>query len=324
MSYPAKIYELADQELFRRRTEALTRFEENRAEAEKKVPELAELARQESELVCRGAVAILRGDRESSAARLEDQLAELRRMRAEMLSAAGLPADYLEIPYHCPLCEDRGRIGSEFCGCARELHGKLACQELNRSSGLRLMDFSDFRLDYYPDAKDKSGKSVRNVMESVFQYCLAYAQEFSMDCPSLLLYGETGLGKTHLSLAIAKAVSASGYQVSYVSAPDWFHRLSEEHFSSSQEDSLSPALSCDLLIIDDLGAEFVSSFTQSCLYNVINSRILSGKPFLLNTNLSAAQMTELYGDRIVSRIIGACDALRFVGNDIRQIKKREE
>ena len=47
-------------------------------------------------------------------------------------------------------------------------------------------------------------------MKSVYQYCKDYAENFTPDSNGLFMYGKTGLGKTHLSLAIANEVIIEG------------------------------------------------------------------------------------------------------------------
>ena len=79
---------------------------------------------------------------------------------------------------------------------------------------------------------------------------------------------------------------------------------------------------CDLLVLDDLGMEFDTAFSRSCIYNVLNARLLEGRPTIISTNLSAAALQEKYGDQITSRIVGGFVPLLCVGKDIRQIMRR--
>ena len=80
---------------------------------------------------------------------------------------------------------------------------------------------------------------------------------------------------------------------------------------------------CDLLILDDLGMEFSSPFYVSCLYNLINTRMLADLPTIISTNLNQSQMQERYGDAITSRITGSFNPIVFLGKDIRQIKSQQ-
>jgi DNA replication protein DnaC len=75
-----------------------------------------------------------------------------------------------------------------------------------------------------------------------------------------------------------------------------------------------------LLVIDDLGTEMATSFTKSALYNLINTRLLSKKPTIINTNLTSKEIQDIYSPRILSRIMGNFNTNKFLGLDIRQQK----
>ena len=78
----------------------------------------------------------------------------------------------------------------------------------------------------------------------------------------------------------------------------------------------------DLLIIDDLGTELSTAFTVASIYNIINTRLNSGKSTIINTNLSHEEMRKGYSDRITSRLLGCFEPLVFKGTDIRMKKLR--
>ena len=160
----------------------------------------------------------------------------------------------------------------------------------------------------------------------MLKFCKKYADEFSGDSHSLLFQGGPGLGKTHLSLSIAQAVIDKGYGVIYVSAPNILSRLESERFGNNAErkgETEQFLNECDLLILDDLGTEFQTKYTSSAVYNIINTRLITNRPTIISTNLSGKEIQELYGARMMSRIIGMLDRVEFIGNDIRQIKRRE-
>ena len=157
-------------------------------------------------------------------------------------------------------------------------------------------------------------------MEQNLAVCKAYADSFSPErSGSLLMSGNTGLGKTHLSLAIANALLQRGVHVIYDSIGSLLHILEQEHFGrgDSDSDTLSTVLDCDLLILDDFGTEFRTSFSRSMIYTILNSRMNAGKPMIVNTNLTLGEIREEYGDRVVSRLISASQMLAFYGRDIR-------
>lgn len=215
------------------------------------------------------------------------------------------------------------------CDCYKELLRDTALAELNELSPSSRSTFESFNVNYYPDTSDPvTGVNPRSRMKEILDFCKDYAADFGTDSPSLLLYGATGLGKTHLSLAIASEAIRKGYGVIYGSAQNLMSRLEKEHFSSGRdneyEGSEQAILECDLLVIDDLGAEFSTQFTVAELYNIINTRIMSRLPVIISTNLTPDGLEQKYTQRITSRIIGNYISLYFCGKDIRQIKTMEQ
>ena len=147
-----------------------------------------------------------------------------------------------------------------------------------------------------------------------------------MDAPNLLMQGGTGLGKTHLSLAIAHEAIEKGYGVIYGSAQNMVTNLEKERFQkdNEQQDTNQLMLQCDLLIIDDLGTEFSTSFVTAAIYNIVNTRLMTHKPTIISTKLSMKELEERYTERFASRILGSYIPLFFRGKDIRQQKRRKK
>lgn len=241
-----------------------------------------------------------------------------------LLDKLGYSPSDLEPIYTCDKCADTGYIEQNnrtvVCECLKKLMSDIACEQLNADSPLHLCTFESFKLDYYSDTPDRDGNIPLNRMSKIFNYCRNYADTFSLTSRSIIMRGATGLGKTHLSLAIANEVIRKGLSVVYVSAPDILSRLEREHFSyqyREEESIFNSLIKCDLLIIDDLGTEFVSQFSVAAVYNIFNSRILAGKPIIMNTNLTMNELLSTYSQRFVSRVMGSCDKLDFIGEDIR-------
>ncbi|MGN0520526.1 MAG: ATP-binding protein, partial [Candidatus Fimenecus sp.] len=249
---------------------------------------------------------------------------ELQAKRKELLLQNGFPADFLQPHYTCAVCEDTGAVDGKECACYQKLLRDIAFRELSAKTPLQLCTFDSFSLSYYQDTPDGNGIIPRQKMEEVLNFCKRYADTFSLQSPSLLFFGNTGLGKTHLSLAIAAAAIEKGYGVVYGAAQNLFSALEKEHFGkSAEEDIEAMLLDCDLLILDDLGTEFTTGFVTASFYNIINTRLLCGKPTVINTNLSFEELEDKYTNRIVSRILGCYQVRRFYGEDMR-VKKRFE
>ena len=162
------------------------------------------------------------------------------------------------------------------------------------------------------------------MMRYNYEFLKEYSESFDAKTSSgVLMIGPTGLGKTHLSSALAKRVIERGYDVFYSTAIDLFSDFEYQRFKSGVgEDNgrIERYFDCDLLIIDDLGTEFINQFTVSTLYNLINSRINRKKPIIINTNLSTKEILQKYTDRITSRLLGEYKILSFVGDDVRKQK----
>jgi len=242
----------------------------------------------------------------------------------DILKRNKLTEDYLQPKYTCPVCEDTGSVGRKLCSCMIDVLKKLAIDEEGRKSPLKFCRFEDFSLDYYSEEPSPvlGGKSPKKHMEEVLDFCKEYAMSFDRDSQSLYMYGETGLGKTHLSLAITAELIDKGFSVVYNSAQNILSRLNNIQFGKLDDPTFEPLiLECDLLVIDDLGAEFSTTFTQALVYNIINTRMNEGLPTIISTNLPLPEIAERYTQRIASRIIGEYENIYFTGEDIRQQKK---
>ena len=240
-----------------------------------------------------------------------------------LLASKNLPPDYLKPPYSCTACDDEGYVDGKMCDCLKLMIKQCSYERLNTSIPLAGYTFERFSLDYYEDAEDKKGVSPRRRMENIVAGCKQYAKRFHPRADSLLMQGATGLGKTHLSLAIAGEVIAKGYGVIYGSIQNITTKLEKEKFSRDvqQEDTMQNLLTCDLLILDDLGTEFLSAFVLSAIHNLINTRLLQQKPTIISTNLGSGELKERYGERIVSRMIGGYQVFYYTGGDVRQKKR---
>ena len=73
----------------------------------------------------------------------------------------------------------------------------------------------------------------------------------------------------------------------------------------------------DLLIIDDLGTEVSNTFTNAEIFNIVNTRLLWGKKTIISTNLTPNEISEIYTDRVFSRIFDKFIPLKFFGKDLR-------
>lgn len=259
---------------------------------------------------------------------LRDENLALQKERAELLTGMGYPADYLEEQPACPLCGDTGYQGGSVCRCLREYYKRTQLSELSKLLDLGSQSFENFSFDWYSTERGERKLSSRENMERIFDICQDYARHFSLTADNLLLTGQPGLGKTFLSASIARVVSERGYSVVYDTAEHIFSQMEEEKFrpeeSSSAGGDVARYMQCDLLIMDDLGTEMLTSFVQSALYQLVNDRLLAGKKTIINTNLAPRQLGERYSPQIQSRLEGEYRVLPFFGEDIRRLRRKQQ
>ncbi len=327
MGYSKDIYEQAMNVLNERRATEQAQAEERKQAFYQQYPRAQEIETQLASTAIAAAKAVLRsGNTRETLTKLRENNTALQEELRELLDSAGLPEDYLKPHYACTLCQDEGFLDGKMCSCLKALMRTEACRKLNALTPLALSTFDSFDLKYYSDTPEADQKtSPREHMEQVLQYCKNYAERFSMESPSLLFRGGTGLSKTHLSLAIANVVINKGYGVIYDSVHNIMNNLEKERFGkeTGSEDTNRLLLECDLLILDDLGTEFSTSFVTASIYNLINTRLMAQRPTIISTNLTLAELEKRYTERFVSRIIGSYVRLPFYGRDIRQQKSAE-
>ena len=326
MGYARQVYTQAENELNRRRTTAQDNAQRRLENFYAVCPEAEDVRRRIASTASRAAMAVLRsGNARETMEALKNENLSLQKQFADLLAAHGLTRADIEPQYTCKRCEDTGYVDGRICSCYRSLLKQIAYENLNRISPLTLSSFEDFSLLYYSDVSVNGERSDREQMRNIFNYCRRYADNFKKDSGNLLFTGATGLGKTHLSLAIAAEAINKGFGVVYGTAQTFALSLERERFTRNEEsgdDTLDLLNDCDLLIIDDLGTEMNSTFVQSALYQLINGRLLGMKSTIISTNLTPEDIGRRYSQQVYSRIEGEYTILPFIGTDIRQLKRQ--
>ena len=326
MAYDGRLLRLAQERYEADRSAREADLAEQREQLYARRPRLREIQDQLRRTASRVMAAALR--------RGEDPLPEIQRLREEnlslqaerqmLLAELGLPDNALEDTPLCPFCNDTGYRGGEMCRCLKTYYVEEQRKELSKLLDLGSQSFDTFDTDWYSDQRAPGKtKSARKHMEWVYDTCVEYAHNFGKKPANLLLFGRPGLGKTHLSAAIAREVSGKGFSVVYDTAGHIFERFEAQKFGRDEaERDVERVLNCDLLILDDLGTEMVTTFVQSALYQIINGRLLEKKSTIVSTNLMPEAIAQRYSGQIASRIEGEYQLLPFVGEDIRVLKKK--
>ncbi len=325
MAYSKEIVKKARQRLANAKADRESENNQHLAQAYAQVPRLREIDIELRQTMAMAAKTVFAtgGDAAAAMEEVKQQNLSLQQERAALV-ALHFEEGYLDDSPICDRCGGSGYIGTAMCECLQELCRQEQKRELTLLTGGK-ENFSQFRLDYYPDQYDpKYGTSARVIMEKTLAVCRNYAATFSQKSENLLFSGDTGLGKTFLSACISRVVADRGYSVAYESAGHLFSVLERARFQGDEEARLESAkyTACDLLILDDLGTEMPGQFVTAALYSIINDRLLAAKPTIISTNLNTEEFARRYSSQIASRLKGSYRRVAFVGEDIRMLKNK--
>jgi len=330
MPYDGKLLARARGELDRIRTENREQTQRRYNEVCARLPEIRNI-----DARLRGHMAQLvrltigkRPDMQEQIAALREENLDLQMHRAELLTAAGFGAGYLDEIVSCPLCRDTGVYEGGVCRCLDRLYNKELTKELGILMRRGDESFDKFDLSLYPTETDASAGMVpREVMRKVSEACRRYADNFSGASANLLFQGGTGLGKTYLSACIARVVAGRGFSVCYDTAASALDKYELAKFNRDTPEGEAAAVrirrmeNCDLMILDDLGTEMPTPMGQSALYTLVNNRLVNDRKTIISTNLTNDELNKRYTPQIASRILGEFQCLPFVGTDIRRLKR---
>ena len=298
---------------------------QRKQQAYKSIPELKEIDQQIASTSIQLTKLIIEGtsDTKELVNEIKEKNFELSMKKIELLHVNGFPKNYLQKIYNCPICKDTGYTGKSKCVCFKQTLIDLAYEQSNIRNILEEENFSSFSFNYYSDKVDlNTGISPLQNIKSVYDYCIQFVENFNTHYKNIIFYGNSGVGKTFLSNCIAKEVLDKGNTVIYLTSfqlfevfeKNKFNRMNEEEIA---EDLVGNILTCDLLIIDDLGTEFNTTLTNSQLFNCLNTKLISKKSNIISKNLIPQKWSKQYSSRIVSRIFGNYEPLKIIGEDIR-------
>lgn len=288
-------------------------------EIEKLHPEISNIDNEIQKLSLKMSLSILRSSKaDETLAAYKDKITNLRAKKCELLVSKGYPQDYLTLHYRCNKCKDTGFIGQKKCSCYKDKLIEIYYKDSHLEDILKEKNFDEFNLNLFSTHKIGEEKfSPRKNMENILSYTVKdYLPNFKNTNTNLLFYGDPGSGKSFLSYCIAKELLDSGNLVIYKTADELISDLKDIKFNNNYklEEFL---INCDLLIIDDLGAEQKNEFALTELFNLLNKKLLKNKKMLISTNLSLPTIYQIYSERFSSRLLGEFKLFKFYSEDIR-------
>ncbi|MEC5422087.1 ATP-binding protein [Virgibacillus sp. C22-A2] len=146
---------------------------------------------------------------------------------------------------------------------------------------------------------------------------------------SLVFQGDTGIGKSHLSKCIRDSFRNRIKSVVFIDSPELMNRIKNsfgyKDSGKVQENLLRTIANADLLILDDIGAEYVKpdangyeSWAADIIFQIVNSRL--GKQNIYTTNYTSKDLNKKYGmlsKRIISRMMNKAKVIKVDGDDQR-------
>lgn len=316
MKYPQTMVKRANEILASRRQAAMDRQAHFVLHFGEQHPEIMEARRTLNGLYAKRSLAYVHPGAVDPE-QVDRMISDARRQLDDLMVRAGVTEAAFEPAFTCPVCEDRGTVNGKICECKQAILNQLVYEQLCDVSPAMECSFGNFSLDFYEGPN-------RTLMKKVLESRQRYVRDFNRDSKNLLFTGAPGLGKTHLSLAIAEELAGRGRLVMYVSAP---HLMDELERGKFQKDAAALEyreiiFGCDLLVIDDLGTELVTRYTQAEVYDLVNTRINTRHPTIINTNLRPQDMDRIYTNRVASRLCGMYATVEFKGRDIRLQKRK--
>lgn len=315
----------------KRRDKAHSDLEQRILDVYAQIPRIEEIDNEISKIGLRLAKLVLLNpnDKDYIIQEYKSKIEELTNEKKSLLVKNGVPDWYMSIEYKCDTCKDKGFLeNGNKCNCLKQEIISATYKMSNLSRILDKENFSNFDLSLFSTEKGQNNISPFENMESnILPICDRFVINFDKDNgENLLFYGDTGVGKTYLCNCIAKSLLDKGYLVIYQTAFKMFEIIEDYKFKNTDhhisKENYENLFDCDLLIIDDLGTELTNSFTNSELFNILNTRLLAGKKTIISTNLDIMQLSQNYAIRIFSRIFDKFNPLKFIGKDLRWESKK--
>ncbi len=253
--------------------------------------------------------------------KMEKKINDLKQKKHDILKKYNIPEDFERVVYNCSLCNDTGFIGSEKCECFKRKLTEAAYERSNIKNLLKTQNFENFKFDFYSQEKNSLGISPAEYAKKAYDEAKRFCDNFS-ESKNLLFYGNTGLGKTFISSCIAKQMMDMGKTVCYISATKMFSVYDDYKFNRGNTEEnkrvVDEIYNSDLLIIDDLGTEFLTTNSLSFMFDILNERIVTDKKLVISTNLSIDEMNTRYTPRFISRLYESFKTLKLEGENIRK------
>lgn len=150
-----------------------------------------------------------------------------------------------------------------------------------------------------------------------YDKCRDLAVNFKPERKGVLLTGSNGIGKNHLAIAVCRYLAEHTVPTFYASATTLKNRMYDSLSGGGVEDVVDKIISARLICINDLGAEYDTGFVKEFIFHLVDRIYEDNRVLFISTNLSDEELFKRYESRVMSRVLGMCDAVFYEDEDHR-------
>ncbi|MDO5564531.1 MAG: ATP-binding protein [Eubacteriales bacterium] len=218
--------------------------------------------------------------------------------------------------YECEKCLDTGFINGHKCTCLLDREKKYVVENNIDDSNNILIYQDEFDISLYDqkNVRVPSGEKYYDYIVDFIRTTNEKLKKIDKEAFNLYLAGDVGTGKTFLSKVFLRKALENNIQSIFITIND----LVNIFFDKEKEQKLLKICKTQFLIIDDLGTESTSFYSNSNLFSIIDKRLNYKKSTIITSNLSYEDLETYYSERIASRIANKYKYHRLYGNDLRK------
>ena len=249
---------------------------------------------------------------------LEKQLENIQSERNTYIKEHNIIDDYKELTYVCDKCKDTGYVDGHKCSCFVQKEIELFDNISHFKNYIKDDNFEKLDMSFYNQSGlEYNGTTYKQFMDTLIKKFKSQVENMNKNSFSLLLIGPTGTGKTFLARCMGAEALKKNKSVLYVNVNEYLNSLKPDY---EGEPLKYYAVVCDLFILDDLGTERITDYTNTEINYIIDKRLNDKKSTIITTNLMPDQIESAYLSSTYSRLVNAYDNEYLFGDDLRRLK----
>ena len=256
----------------------------------------------------------------------EEKIFELKKVHHKLLDEYKnvIKTNNIDLPkriFECDKCNDTGFINGKKCDCLLKKENLLNKNLSLITNNFTYTKFEDLDLSMYKQKNVVAGdeSSYEDYITDKIDKIKHRIDNLSEQALNLYISGPIGVGKTTIANCIATYANENNHDVLFYTANDLIQTFFKNEQDVKEKDRISVILrNVDVLVIDDLGTENNSAFSNSILFSIIDKRYCDNLSTIITSNLDFDGIKKLYSERIYSRISNLYQFLILYGRDLRE------